>query len=338
MRRSSFITAICFSFLTLFLCVAGASSERAAMVVETKGKNTVSFNGVEARMRTLQVLPQGAQVKVDAGATLRLSYFKSGTKETIVGPCEVKIQEEESLKLSGKGEVKAQSGRDSSTDLPGTENLRRTGGTLQGYRFDESPDQRLAMMDNPYTGSVVSSYSTKRNGEARFKGRQRVYLDAARASQVAWEGAPRVVNLRLLQGGEEVSSLEIQGTSAQIPAQLSPGKEYKLELVTAANVLAESTFSVLTAQEAERVSAAENLIRREESAHSRLLYVRLLRLQSELGLYSQAERTAEAALESFPDDPGFLFMAALLKVELGKNTQAETLLKRARDIEAELYR
>ena len=147
MSRLYLNKTICLGLLLLLAGLAWASSDRAAMVVETRGKNVVRFNGEDAPMRTLQVLPQGARVTVDNGAIVRLSYLKSGTKETVTGPCQIEIEAGKSRKISQSGELKSKTNRGSSTDLPSTENLRRTGGALQAYRFTETPDSRLAMLE-----------------------------------------------------------------------------------------------------------------------------------------------------------------------------------------------
>jgi len=82
-------SALLFSLL-LFGLTIGAS-KRCAMVVETRGNNTLTVDDKSARMRTLQVLPAEAQVNVAEGAILRLSYFSSGKKEKITGPCSLRI-------------------------------------------------------------------------------------------------------------------------------------------------------------------------------------------------------------------------------------------------------
>ena len=68
-----------------------AGSKRTAMVVETRGKNLVTIGSESARMRTLQVLPEGATITVPQGAVLRLTYFSSGKKEKVIGPCRLLV-------------------------------------------------------------------------------------------------------------------------------------------------------------------------------------------------------------------------------------------------------
>jgi hypothetical protein len=334
MTLSSLKTKLQSIILLLFFCgLVWASSTRTAIVIETKGENWVQSNGTKAHMRTLQVLPLGAIVTVAEDATLRLSYFKSGTKETITGPCTVEIQDLNSSKISEEGKVESKSSRGNSTGLPGSENLRRTGGALQAVRFDSSPEDELARMD--FEEMICSPAGTTRSYKARFTNRQRTYLDPANARRVTWTETPNTVNLRLLEDDEEIANLDVEGRETRLP-QLARGKSYTLEL-TGWKAYAEIDFSILTSEQSQAVLEAEESIRMEEPAESRPLYVRLLRLQSEIGLYRQAEETADAALQAFPDDPGFLFMLALLKEELGKREQAKELLNQAKQLEAKLY-
>lgn len=128
------------------LSSAYASGDRAAMVVETKGNNTLTLKGDPVRMRTLQVLGSGAKVTVPEGAVLRLSYFKSGTKEKIIGPCTLEIQLESSKKTAGSGKVELQARRKAGTDLDKSNNLRRMGGALQA-NSTATPDSELKKLN-----------------------------------------------------------------------------------------------------------------------------------------------------------------------------------------------
>ena len=146
-----------------------AGSKRTAMVVETRGKNLVTIGSESARMRTLQVLPEGATITVPQGAVLRLTYFSSGKKEKVIGPCELLVTAGASRKTSGEGKIEVQSRRDASTELEKTDNLRRMGGALQANATEDPKDlliklerARLASQQQPYqTTYSTASVSSK---------------------------------------------------------------------------------------------------------------------------------------------------------------------------------
>ena len=153
-------------FLLPTLALA-AGSKRTAMVVETRGKNLVTIGSESARMRTLQVLPEGASVTVPQGAVLRLTYFSSGKKEKVIGPCEFLVSNGASHKTGGEGKIEVQSRRDASTELEKTENLRRMGGALQANATEEPKDlliklerSRLASSHRPSRTTYSSTAST----------------------------------------------------------------------------------------------------------------------------------------------------------------------------------
>lgn len=319
--------------LCLLLASLGfASGQRAALVILTEGKNVVRFEGEEASLRTLQVLPQGARISLGEGARLRLSYLSSGVQETITGPCEVEIQQETSRKVSGAGKLQSRSTPDSSTGLPSTENLRRTGGALHAS-ITESPGEMLARLEFEDIYPQPSSHSNTRNSRILFLDRQKAYLDPNAARRVTWSQAPDSLTLCLLNNGKPTSTMSIKGQTAELPPDLKPGR-YTVQLLNGDRLLASDEFTILNAKERQAIEAAEKQIRNEEPAGSRPLYSRLLRLQTETGLYKEAEKTAAEAVQAFPDDSGFLFMAALIKEELGKREEAKALLRQADNLES----
>ncbi len=128
--------------LTLAVHGAFAGLQRAAMVTETKG--ALSAGGKP--LRTLQVLAEGVEAEIPAGGKMRLVYLVSGQKESVTGPCRVRIGSAGSSRLSGTGQVVGEQAGGVKTKLQKSENLRRMGGSLQA-NADEPAENLLAMFE-----------------------------------------------------------------------------------------------------------------------------------------------------------------------------------------------
>lgn len=379
MKKNVLWAATTLFLLFLGLSVAYGVVERAALVIESKGKNVVSLNGQAGPMRTLQVLPGGAEVEVPKGALLRLTYFQSGRKETVTGPCKIRIGDSSSKRLSGSGELQSQSRRDASTGVDRDENLRRMGGTLHASTL-ATPEGELALLEGGSSvvvlpgdgggGSVVSAVvasdapkaehrpspapappqATRRNTTFAYKtsvksasrvvpfkvrGRSKFYTDAEEAGEFRWEGGPSTVNLMLKQGSRVLAKATVKGRSYRFPARLfKPGGVYTVLLKGKGGSHREG-FAMLRQAEIEEYRRLASEITERERYDQRSLLTQLLYLQVDLGLLTEAEKTANKALRTYPGDPGFLLEAGRIAAKLNKPAEARALLRKAAEAQPE---
>lgn len=363
--------------LFLLSLIGFASSKRAVMVVETKGRNMVTVDTKTARMRTLQVLPQGAKIEVPSGATLRLSYFSSGKKEKIVGPCKLLVNENSSTLLDGAGKLEVQTQRDHSTRLDEKENLRRMGGALQAYNTDTPDDllikleqSRVAQAENTRrspmavsnTNSNNSAYivnektsvtgntrTTKKNtkrsnanakvykGPLKLLGLSPVYLGPNSLSEIRFKG-PVVAVVKLFKDNSELSSsLAPRGRYVLPDSILQAGSNYKVT-IRSGNKSLSREFTILGADEKLAYQRRVDEIKNSGHYDHRSMYAHLLVLQTDMGLYSVAKTTAAKALKEYPSDPGFLTSSAWIEYWLGNHKAAKKLLERASEAEQETYK
>jgi len=296
------------------------------MVLETKGKNVLVSNKTE--MRTLQVLNDGEIVDVSKGAVLRLSYFKSGLKETISGPCRVKLGQLKSEKVSGEGKIVAQTARESSTDLDDSSNLRRTGGALQASsgivpennlafadrQMEVAPQRRPVVApgapqrDKSRTGApsppVIESTVASLVAPAEFQGLSYSYLSPKDVREIAWtRKGDYQFEIRTEKG--PVYSEKVSGERIQIPTgRLTNGQVYQAVL-SGSGMKKTQYFRILSKDQAKEYRALVARIKEKEKNDPRALYSKLIYLNAQLGLLTGARATTRDALKTYPNDEGF---------------------------------
>lgn len=295
------------------------------MVLETKGKNVLVSNKTE--MRTLQVLNDGEIIDVSKGAVLRLSYFKSGLKETISGPCRVKLGQLKSEKVSGEGEIASQNAREASTDLDDSSNLRRTGGALQASsgivpennlafaerQMEVAPQRPVIAPGGPRrdksgTGApslpVVESAVASLVAPVEFRGLSYSYVDPKDVKEIAWtQKGDYQFDLRTEKG--PVYSEKVSGQRIRIPTgRLTNGQVYQAVL-SGSGMRKTQYFRILSKDQAREYRALVARIKKREKNDPRALYSKLIYLNAQLGLLTRARATTRVARDAYRDDEGF---------------------------------
>ena len=315
--------------LSLLVLLAGAAGGRVAMVLETKGQTLLLSAKGKAQMRTLQVLTDGDEVEVTEGAVLRLSYFQNGVKESISGPCKVKLGPTRSQKLSGSGKIESQAARNASTELDESSNLRRTGGAMQASS-GIVPENQLAFVrprSSPPPAPVSANYSLPTNTSAaasppptgggnqrvaqeapapkmEFVGLSQAYLYPEEVGAVAW--SPQgTYKFELDRFSGTVYSDKVTGDRIRIPiGRLTRGEVHKA-ILKQSNHEKSQFFKILSKQEAKEYWGLVAAIKSEESEDLRAMYSRLIYLNAQLGLLTRARAVTKEALKQYPNDEGY---------------------------------
>ena len=91
-----------FGFLIAAACIVGAAAaaEPVAMVTDLKGSVTQSAQKAE-RLALLSYLEPGARLRLDAGASLVITYFARATQVALAGPAEALVEAGGVRMLSG---------------------------------------------------------------------------------------------------------------------------------------------------------------------------------------------------------------------------------------------
>jgi len=333
---------ICLSLLTLWVSAAGA---RVAMVLETKGQNLLLSPKGKTEMRTLQVLTDGDEVEISEGAVLRLSYFKNGVKESISGPCKVKLGPTKSQKLSGSGKIETQAARNASTELDESSNLRRTGGAMQAST-GIVPENQLAFTRTrssaptpapppPAPITYNSSVSTKPTAAAadsatggagastqeatpkmEFVGLSYAYLYPEEVGAIAWTPKGNYqFELDVVSG--TAYSDKVVGDKIRIPVgRLTRGEVHKAVLKQS-NHQKSQFFKIFSKQEAKEYWGLVTAIKSEEAEDPRAMYSKLIYLNAQLGLLTRARALSKEALKQYPNDEGFKIALKEVNQKLG---------------------
>ena len=333
---------ICLSLLTLWVSAAGA---RVAMVLETKGQNLLLSPKGKTEMRTLQVLTDGDEVEISEGAVLRLSYFKNGVKESISGPCKVKLGPTKSQKLSGSGKIETQAARNASTELDESSNLRRTGGAMQAST-GIVPENQLAFTRTrssaptpapppPAPITYNSSVSTKPTAAAadsatggagastqeatpkmEFVGLSYAYLYPEEVGAIAWTPKGNYqFELDVVSG--TAYSDKVVGDKIRIPVgRLTRGEVHKAVLKQS-NHQKSQFFKIFSKQEAKEYCGLVTAIKSEEAEDPRAMYSKLIYLNAQLGLLTRARALCKEALKQYPNDEGFKIALKEVNQKLG---------------------
>ena len=344
LKRLTCRILICLSLLTLWVSAAGA---RVAMVLETKGQNLLVSPKGKTEMRTLQVLTDGDEVEISAGAILRLSYFKNGLKESITGPCRVKLGPTKSQKLSGSGKIEARAARNASTELDDSSNLRRTGGAMQAST-GIVPENQLAFVrlrspsvapppapapaPVPYISSMSTRNTTRAEDSAAggsaaatqeatppkmdFVGLSYAYLYPEEVGAIAWtpKGSYQF-ELDVVSG--TAYSDKVVGDKIRIPVgRLTRGEVHKAVLKQS-NHQKSQFFKIFSKQEAKEYWGMVTAIKTEEAEDPRAMYSKLIYLNAQLGLLTRARVLSKEALKQYPKDEGFKIALKELNQKLG---------------------
>lgn len=337
------------AFLLLLLGVSQSSQGRAALVLETKGNNSLMLGTKEVRMRTLQVLPPGSTVSVPKDGRLRLSYFRSGRKEKVSGPCRFKITTTASQKLEGSGKIEIQARRNATTELKKDENLRRMGGELQASVTND-PSTTLAMLEPKRSLSYQVNTSIVRTSPDRPSpaevmsqaakpcepfGFGPYFLTPEDVVELRWKGGPRPTKLRLRQGDKILAEVKAQEPVCAVDSELiKPSLEYIIELPGEGKQKKLVPFATLSQSELREYHRIAYRIRDEERNDRQSLLSQLIYLQLGMGLLNRAERTALQAIKEYSDDPGFYFTLARIQIKLNKKSEAKRNLYRAKRLES----
>lgn len=301
--------------------VALAGGNRAAMVIETRGDNLVIGVDPPKQVRTLQVLTEGMEVKVAEGAVLRLSFFQSGHKEKITGPCTVRLSRVASEKLTATGRVEVQSRRNASTELDKSTNLRRTGGAMQADA-GIVPENSLAFSNDLEKNTVVgpqtkrsSSHGDSGGGnrpkpaiaslvpKLEFTGMSYAYLTPEEAQTLHWNHKDSV-KLDLYRSEGPVFSVLTNGTSAAVPVdRLVPG-ELHWAVARGTQSATSQYFRILSEDEVREYRKLVETVESNSKGDPRSRYSELIYLNAQLGLLTRARVLALEALETYPDDQG----------------------------------
>jgi hypothetical protein len=307
------------TFALILVCLAAVHAVgggRAAMVIDTQGENLLMIEQTGVQVRTLQVLSAGSSVRVGKGAVLRLSFFKSGQKETITGPCTIALGLESSQQIDGPGKIEVRSARDASTDLDESSNLRRTGGAMQANSTELVSENTLAFV---YTGTLppMAEPTRLRNatlpaGESEneeegleFVEMSYAYLTPEDAKILRWNQAD-AEKLELYHSDGPVFADRVQSAlESEIPVEYLIAGETHLAVLRGPKSATQQYFRILSSEEAREYRKLEKEIRDRDSDDQRRMHAELLYLNIELGLLSKARAVAEDAVDKFPNDESF---------------------------------
>lgn len=319
-------------FLLLTLAVHGAFAglQRAAMVTETKG----ALSGAGQPLRTLQVLAEGVEAEVPAGGKMRLVYLVSGQKESVTGPCRVRIGSAGSSRLSGTGQVVGEQSGGVKTKLQKSENLRRMGGSLQASANDPA-ENLLAMFEvEPETDSPKPR-SLELSGTLHLVHCPPVARAASAYQTFQWEGGTSPFRVSLRCEGEELERVKLsERTLSFVERRYIPGKVYQLEILgDIPGERVKHDFMVLLPSEQKALddevsSFAEAL---GDQSHDR--FVAQLAFQEEYGLLLDVLATCRQAIEAFPEDSGFQATLGRAHLNLGEYEPAYQALLKAKELE-----
>ncbi len=316
--------------LTLWVSAAGT---RVAMVLETRGQNHLVSPKGKAEMRTLQVLNDGDEVEVAKGSVLRLSYFKNGLKESISGPCRVKLTPTKSQKLSGSGKIESQAARNASTELDESSNLRRTGGAMQAST-GIVPENQLAFTrlrsPSPAPAPVTYSYSVPTKATTRAEDSATGGSATAASAATVQEAAPKMDFVGLSHAylyPEEVGAIawtpkgnyqfeldvfsgtaysdKVVGDKVRIPlGRLTRGEVHKAVLKQS-NHQKSQFFKIYSKHETKEYWGLVTAIKSDEAEDPRAMYSKLIFLNAQLGLLTRARALSKEALKQYPNDEGY---------------------------------
>jgi hypothetical protein len=305
--------------VTMLVWTAHAELARAAMVTQTSGGSTCQSKP----LRPLQVLGEGSTIDVPSGASLRLVYLESGCKESVSGPCQLRVGSAESKILSNDPDTRVvvEQASKGTTKLRKSENIRRMGGSLQAYA-DKSTGELIAMV----TGIDESSpnYVPPQTGQARTvaidrKTLRMVGIPRASANpdvyrELRWRGGAGPYRVHLLQEDEEVAQATVDKPLFVVPKEVRfiPGKVYKLVVESQESQASlRHDFTVLLPSEQNALQADIKDFAALLGGGPKEQAIARISVEQEWGLWTEALADCRTAIHEYPDDPG-------LQAELGR--------------------
>ena len=316
--------------LALLSWSASATVMRAAMITEAKGPSTYASKP----LRTLQVLSEGSQLDVPSGARLRLVYLESGQKESVSGPCQVRIGANDSKVLSGSGKLVVEQSNKATTKVRRSENLRRMGGSLQAQVDDDLEDliAMLPTMEPPGSRGVTIDPSVV---AAKNTPQAAISVDAFK--QLQWRGGTPPFRVSLVLDEQVLASAEVSERFWDLPKEVRivPGQVYQLK-VDEVNGSARMVhdFTVLLPSQRKELEASVDELAKMLGGSERDRLMAELAGQEEWGLWLEAKASAEQAVKAYPDDPGFQTVLGRTLLNLGDLEEAARVLLKAQQLES----
>lgn len=326
-------------FILLLLGAAwAADTQRVVMVLEAKGGAMAG----KQPLRTLQVLPASQRIAVAAGATLRLTYFASGRRETITGPKTLTTGAQESLRVSGTGKLVAESTTGARTLVPKSENLRRMGGARHAMA-EMDAEQLVALLPPrripaPITGpgpdrrTPTNSYISRPSRPLTLTPHAPSVLDVTKAQDWSWQGGKAPLSITLASAGESKTWEENGAAGAISLSDLVPGRVYTLTVRDFENVTKQDELYILTAEEAAEVRGDLAALAEESPDKLEQLGAQIAYLENR-GLWWEALLLAEQAYELAPDDAGLATALGRLQIRMGQPEEARLTLEKAMELE-----
>lgn len=305
--------------LVMLLAAASfaAAKGRLAMVLKTEGDVKIKIGDKVEPPQTLQVLPEGAVASLGEGAELRLSYLSDRSKETIEGPCTVKLTTNGAELVKGEGSLNRVKADGSQVMVPKNEKIQRAGGQLQASLYDTRIELgEVAMASVPPdlqragTLELAPSIVFSRGEKVRFHARPA-------------RGPYRVVITEDVPAGiGNYRAYNANSLTPKLPIQ--PGAYY-VRLDTGAGS-AETGIIVLDQETADSLDAMRKEAKTKEDK------LAALTTMVDFALVDESLDYVEELVKEYPDDAGLLTYKAMLLKVLGDEEQARQTWKQVQEM------
>lgn len=318
--------------LALMFVAYGASAKlsRAAMITETQGAQ----NAGGQPLRTLQVLAEGAEANIPSGGKLRLVYLVSGQKESVSGPCRVRIGSAGSLRVSGTGQVVGEQSNGVKTKIQRSENIRRMGGALQATA-DLPAEDLLAMLTDPTTDPSSLARSMAFPDRLRLLNCPPISTVPSVYQSIHWASGEPPFRVSISSQGEELESMTMTERVLNLPERrFIPGKIYQIHIVgNAPGERLSQDFLVLLPSEKAAMESEISVFSEAFGAEPRDRLVAEISVQEDWGVLLEALKTCRQAVEQFPEDSGFQAALGRTLLNLGEYEEAHQALSKAKSLE-----
>ncbi|MGE0490022.1 MAG: hypothetical protein AB7S38_12520 [Vulcanimicrobiota bacterium] len=304
--------------LVMLLAAASlaAANGRLAMVLKTEGDVKIKIGDKVEPPQTLQVLPEGAVASLAEGAELRLSYLSDRSKETIEGPCTVKLTTNGAELVKGEGSLNRVKADGSQVMVPKNEKIQRAGGQLQAQLYDTRIELgEVAMAPVPpdlQRGPIelAPSIVFSRGEQVRFHARPA-------------RGPYRVIITEDVPAGiGNYRAYNANSLTPKLPIQ--PGAYY-VRLDTGAGS-AETGIIVLDKETADSLDALRKEAKTKEDK------LAALTTMVDFALVDESLDYVEELVKEYPDDAGLLSYKAMLLKVLGDEEQARQTWKQVQEM------
>ena len=280
--------------LLLLMLPSAAKSERTAMVTDLIGSVRLDGHAV----KTLQVLPAGAELEVAPNARISLIFFQDSHLETLTGPCRLQVLDGEGRLVSGEPAQKSVRAS-TAMRLPSRGQQPETmGGTVQ--RSNGSPQ-----LARPQGNPLVFAWSGSDHPWVV------VVSPRDRADEQVWRSPPAEGSVRY--AGPELDCDRVYTFELQIPEGGSDEPQPPLR-----------RFMVLSPESLEQVRAAETELAAAapDDFSARAL---MMEVYAERWMLEEAVEAGRAALTLRPRDEGLKEALIRLFKELNRPEEIETL-------------